>query len=302
MIYSIYGKNDFLISLKKEKFINDFKNNNIEINIFDFDNSNNENFTQLKNSLDTLDLFSNKKAVIAKNIDEKNWPKEKIKSLTSSLKKIENSKDISIIFLTNKKLSFLSRIKTTNEECKKLETSELNKFINQLCKENDVVLTPKAKNFLTSCFSDNLGIIYNEIIKLSSYKKEIDDSDILNLINEPNLSNIFALTDAISIKNKTQAISLLFKEYHAGTSDLLIFGTIVSQIRNAILIKEYQKNPATRLDIHPFIQKKLASFVNSFDLKKLKIMYSKLFKYDLSIKKGKINPILSLELFINEII
>ncbi len=302
MIYSIYGKNDFLVSLKKEKFINDFKKHNIEIHVFDFDNSNNENFTQLKNSLDTLDLFSNKKAIIAKNIEESSWSKEKIKALTSSLKKIENSKDISIVFITIKKLSFLSRIKTTSEECKKLESSELNKFINQTCKENNVVLTLKAKNFLTSCFGDNLGIIYNEIIKLSNYKKEIDDSDILNLINEPNLSNIFALTDAISNKNKQQATNLLFREYHAGTSDLLIFGTIVGQIRNAILIKEYQKNPSTHLDIHPFVQKKLKSFVDSFDLKKLKIMYSKLFKYDLSIKKGKINPILSLELFINDII
>ena len=70
MIYSIYGKNEFLVSLKKEKFINDFKKQNIEIHVFDFDNSNNENFTQLKNSLDTLDLFSNKKAIIAKNIEE----------------------------------------------------------------------------------------------------------------------------------------------------------------------------------------------------------------------------------------
>lgn len=54
--------------------------------------------------------------------------------------------------------------------------------------------------------------------------------------------------------------------------------------------------------MHRFVQQKLLPFVNSFSLKQLQLMLVELFKYDLKIKKGKINAMLSLELFINDII
>jgi DNA polymerase III delta subunit len=302
MVYSLFGENEFIINLELQKTVRDLLLKNFEIYRYNFDDKEPSIniLSQIKNNIDTLDLFSHSKALIIRNLSEKDFPKKELNPLLESLQKIEKDETILIFFISQKQLTFISKLKLQKQEYKKLDKNDLSDFINEVSKQQNVKLSIKAKSLLTSFFGDDIGIIYNEIIKLSNYKPEIKDTDILDLIKEPNLSNIFGLTDAISEKNKSLAIKLLFQEYNSGTFDLLIFGTITSQIRNAILIKEHKKSPITKLDIHPYVQKKLTNFVNSFDLKQLKLMYSRLFKYDLQIKKGKITPMLALELFITD--
>ncbi len=307
MIYSLFGTNDFVLNLELQKLVSDFKLKNFEIFKYDFStidedselkDNDNQKLINIKNTIDTQSLFSNSKVIIIRNLNDKTIPKKTLNPIIESLTKIENDRNVIVIFVTLKTLTAFLKLKLKKQEFKEFSDSSLQEFIDTVSQENNVKLTPKAKNLLISFFGKNIGIIYNEIIKLSSYKSNITDLDILDLIKEPNLSNIFALTDAISQKNKSQAVKLLLQEYNAGTFDLLIFGTIISQIRNAILMKEFETNRQHKLDIHPFIQSKLRSFVNSFDLKQLKLLYSKLFKYDLQIKKGKITAILALELFL----
>jgi len=309
MIYSLFGPNDFVLNLELQKLVSDFKLKNYEIFKYDFlttsddsilKDSDEQKLITIKNNIDTQSLFSDNKTIIIRNLNDKTISKKTLNPLLDSLTKIENDKNVILIFVTPKPLASISKLKIKKQELKEFSSNDLSKFIDNISKDNNVKLSSKAKSLLISFFSNNIGIIYNEIIKLSSYKSSISDTDILELIKEPNLSNIFALTDAISQKNKTLAIKLLFQEYNSGTFDLLIFGTIISQIRNAILIKEFQKDHQPKLDIHPYVQTKLKSFVDSFDIKQLKILYSKLFKYDLQIKKGKISAILALELFLIE--
>jgi DNA polymerase III delta subunit len=307
MIYSLFGSNDFVLNLELQKLVSDFKLKNYEIFKYDFQSldddseikdNDNQKLMDIKNNIDTQGLFSNNKTIIIRNLNDKTIPKKTLNPLLESLAKIEADKNVIVIFITLKTLTSLAKLKIKKQEFKEFSPNDLSTFIDDTAKENNVKLSPKAKTLLISFFGKNIGIIYNEIIKLSSYKPTISDTDILDLIKEPNLSNVFALTDAISQKNKSLAVKLLLQEYQAGTFDLLIFGTIISQIRNAILIKEFQTHHKPKLDIHPYVQVKLKSFVDSFDLKQLKLLYSKLFKYDLQIKKGKITAILALELFI----
>lgn len=296
-----------MLNLELQKLVYDFKLKNYEIFNYDFlildDDSElkdieTQKLIDIKTNIDARGLFSNDKTIIIRNLNDKNISKKTLTPLLESLAKIENDKNVIVIFVTSKPLTSLTKLKTKNQEFKEFSSSAISTFIDNISKENNVKLSLKAKTLLISFFGANIGIVYNEIIKLSSYKPNITDTDILDLIKEPNLSNIFSLTDAISQKNKPLAVKLLLQEYDAGTFDLLIFGTIIAQIRNAILIKEFQTHHQPKLDIHPYVQTKLKSFVNSFDLKQLKLLYSKLFKYDLQIKKGKITAILALELFI----
>jgi len=333
MIYSFFGDNNFLAILELEKLIADFKLKQREIYKYNFNMYDSSDDTKDKNEgsekptidnsktkekvagspsdtllnkifydLNFIDLFFNHKLIVIKYLNEKELAKKDLEFLKISLKKIESTSNVTVIFVNQKPLSLLSKLKVKKQEFTKLSSRDLSTFIDNTANNNNVSLTIRAKKLLTSFFSDDIGSLYNEIIKLSNYKPNIDDHDILALIKEPNLSNIFGLTDAIASKNKTLAIKLLWQEYNAGTFDLLIFGTIVNHIRNAILIKEYQKSPKTPIDVHRFVQQKLLPFVNSFSLKQLQLMIAELFKYDLQIKKGKISAILALELFINDII
>jgi len=322
MIYSIFGTNDFKIILELDKLIDTFVLKNYQIYRYNFNNQTKDNdniqednedtqkevedlnnnqeniLTTINHHLNIKDLFNSNKIIIIKYLKENDLPKKDYKFLQHSLEKIENDKNIITIFASKKPLKLLENLKTKKIECKKFETNQLNEFIEETAKTNNVKLTLKAKNLLISFFNNDIGIIYNEIIKLSNYKNNINDTDILDLIQEPNLSNIFSFTDAISARNKELAIKLLWQEYNSGTYDLMIYGIVISQIRNAILVKEQKKHPEIKIDVHPYVQKKLMPLVNNFELKQLKTMYAQLFKYDLQLKKGKINAILALELFI----
>lgn len=328
MIYSLYGENNFVMIMELDKLVANFKLKNHEIYRYAFndynppvDTENNNNYLTTDNlnishsttnsyhkdllhdifyHLSAIGLFVSTKLIIIKYLNEKELSKKDQDFLKASLKKIEDSSNLIVIFVNQKTLSLFSRLKVKKQEFKKLSANDLSKFIDQIAQNNQVKLTSQAKNLLISSFSDDAGVIYNEIIKLSNYKSTINDHDILELSKLPELTNIFGLTDAIAAKNKKLAIKLLWQEYNAGTFDLAIFGTIVNHIRNALLIKSHQNSPQSIVDIHHFVQQKLLPFVNSFSLQELKLMLSNLCQYDLKIKKGKINAMLALELFIND--
>ncbi len=328
MIRSFYGKDTFSSWLELDKLINDFTLKQYDIYSYNFANYNisdkdksinnseantesnvnesaNKNIlNQLLNNLNSIDLFSKNKFIIIKYLDEKTLTKKDLDFLKISLQKIENDKNIEIAFLHDRKTkpNFLSKLKTKDTEFDDLTSKDLSTFIDKTSTTNNVKLTNQAKNLLISFFGDNIGALYNEIIKLSNYKPKIDENDILDLIKEPNIAKDFGLTNALAEKNKKLAIKLLWQEHDAGTPDLLIFGNIVNQIRNAIAIKEYRMSNKKHPTVHSFVQQKLLPFINSFELKQLKIMLTQLFQYDLKIKKGKMDTILALELFISDII
>ncbi|MFA5229865.1 MAG: hypothetical protein WC422_00035 [Candidatus Paceibacterota bacterium] len=240
MIYSFFGDNNFLAILELEKLIADFKLKQREIYKYNFNMYDSSDDTKDKNEgsekptidnsktkekvagspsdtllnkifydLNFIDLFFNHKLIVIKYLNEKELAKKDLEFLKISLKKIESTSNVTVIFVNQKPLSLLSKLKVKKQEFTKLSSRDLSTFIDNTANNNNVSLTIRAKKLLTSFFSDDIGSLYNEIIKLSNYKPNIDDHDILALIKEPNLSNIFGLTDAIASKNKTLAIKLL---------------------------------------------------------------------------------------------
>jgi len=105
--------------------------------------------------------------------------------------------------------------------------------------------------------------------------------------------------DAIASKNKKLIFKLFLNEVESGTNLFLLYGTITSQIRNLIILKESEKNKTSN-DIHPFVARKLKPLLKLFDSTELKKDYASLFKKDLLIKKGKLDPKLAIEMFIVE--
>lgn len=130
----------------------------------------------------------------------------------------------------------------------------------------------------------------------------IELEDVKNLVRGQFDENIFALTDAISARNKRLAVKLLEEQIEAGLADsyLLTMITrqfkILMQIRQAFDLGQTSRTMASQLKIHPFVVQKGMGQARNFTLPVLKNIFSRLVEIDYLMKSGKaeIRPALSL--------
>ncbi len=310
MIYNLFGENSFLLSLELKKQKSLFEKQGFDIFFIDFDLPENETKTpaeffnqklaKLKTALDSYNLFNNNKAVFVKNFNEKILPKPVLKKIMPSFERASEDKNSFLIFTSKTKQTLSKNTKIKFLEFKKSSPKEIDSFIKETAKQNNLTLSLKAIDFLKNNFTNNLEAIYFEIQKLSNYKQTIDEKDILALISKPNVSIDFAITNAFSTLNKVFCFKTLLNEINANTFDLLIFGSTISYLRNALLLKEKQLIKSSVFKIHPFVEKKMTPFINKFSDKELKLFYGQLYQYDLLIKKGRVDTSLCLKLFITK--
>lgn len=142
----------------------------------------------------------------------------------------------------------------------------------------------------------------NELAKLLSYKTasqltasgpEIEIEDVKNLVRGNFSENIFALTDALSVKNKALAVRLLDEQIEAGLSDGYLLNMFVRQFRILLQIKQAlltglsQRQIAGQLKLHPFVAQKGVEQARHFTLPILKNILSRLIKIDYEVKSGQ---------------
>ena len=83
-----------------------------------------------------------------------------------------------------------------------------------------------------------------------------------------------------------------------------LLGMIVRQFRIMIQVKELsgqglsQQDTATRLKLHPFVVKKTTRQAMNFSMEQLETIYKKLLETDVSIKTGKMDDVLALDLLV----
>ena len=164
-------------------------------------------------------------------------------------------------------------------------------------------ITYQAAQLLTSLVGSDLWQINNEIDKLLSYKSGresgtakaviIEVEDIEMLVRGSFDENIFALTDAISNRNKVIATKLLEEQIEAGLADAYLINMIVRQFRILLQIRQgldsgmSSRKMINALKLHPFIVQKGINQARRFNLDSLKSILSKLVEIDFKMKTGR---------------
>ncbi|MFH1582880.1 MAG: DNA polymerase III subunit delta [Candidatus Falkowbacteria bacterium] len=163
-------------------------------------------------------------------------------------------------------------------------------------------ISAKAAEMLVGLVGSDGWQINNELDKLLSYKTageltkggaEIEIEDVKNLVRGNFSENIFALTDALSVKNKALAVKLLDEQIEAGLSDGYLLNMFVRQFRILLSIKQElesglsQRRIANRLKLHPFVAQKGLEQARHFTLPILKNILSTLAKIDYEVKSGQ---------------
>ena len=155
----------------------------------------------------------------------------------------------------------------------------------QISNELDKLISYKAAN--------PLRLVESEASKLTGAEADIEVEDVRNLVQGNFSENIFALTDALSVRNKALAAKLLSEQLEAGLDEGRLLNMFVWQFRVLLQIKQAteaglsQRQIASQLKLHPYVAQKGLAQARNFTLPILKNMLSRLAEIDYQVKSGR---------------
>lgn len=177
----------------------------------------------------------------------------------------------------------------------------------QFNKDKIKISSPDLQKFIQRV-GNNLAIIDSEIEKLilllkSENRTEIKLSDIEEVTTLYQQDyKIWDLTDAFFNKDKKKALEVLDNLLVNPARDFpMIIGSLLKQIKTIYLVKKYINDPRrlmSKLRMPPFLYYKAESVAKRTELNTLKLMNKKIIDLDYSIKQGKIDVKLGLDLLI----
>ena len=309
MIYILYGTINYLINKEISKIIEDNNIDEININKYDLTNT---YLTDIINDASSMSLFDDKKIIIVNNSyiftgTTKKALEQDSTILENYLNNI-NDNTILIFIVNNDKLD--ERKKITKLIKKIGIVKEFNSIDNiSLVKElfSDYNISTDNIKYLLERVGDDTTLLATEIDKIKIYKdkdKNITKDDITNLISKSLEVNNFKLIDAIINKNKNEAIMLYQDRIKLNEEPIAIIIALANQIRIMYQVKELylngytENNIASILKIHPYRVKLANQNSKKYDSDILLNYLKQLANLDISIKTGKIDKQLGLELFI----
>ena len=152
----------------------------------------------------------------------------------------------------------------------------------------------------------------SELEKLAAYvdwQRPIDERDVQCLVSASFEANIFALVDALGLRQRRQAVGELQRLAENGANELYLLTMISRQIRLLLSVKELVEEEHLPLETvqkqlrisHRFIVEKLARQGRHFKMRELEVILSRLVRIDQAIKTGKIDGMMALELLVVEV-
>jgi len=323
MIIFYYGENTFLSRQKlrelQDKFTREVDPTGENLSVLD---GTVIDFGRINEAMSSQSLFVRKRMVIVENILQ-NKSKVLGEQLIEYLKNLKEANDNIIIFWdsvsgeklgANKLFKFLSTQKFV-QQFLPLSNTDATAWVKKEVENQGAKITQSVAMHLTALFVSDLWQLSNEIAKLISYKKslnnkgeiEIEIKDIEMMSRGVVDENIFAMTDAISNKNKSLAVQLFEKEIEAGVAEHYLIHMIarqfkiLMQVRQALDSGHSSRKIIGDLKLHPFVVQKASAQVRNFNLEVLKNIYLKLVEMDYLFKTGQGDLMSLISLFMAKI-
>jgi len=341
MIIFLYGQDSFRSRLKlnelKDKYLREVDKLGSGLKII---NGAKVSFSEITAAISPSSLLSKKRLII---IEDVFINKEKIifEKLDEYFKNIKQDDNIIIIWESNIKIKKFKNVPAPmlldlsgKEKPLLKKQAELFKFLSSQkyaysfnllsntelanwVKKQTVLrggkISAKAAEMLVGLVGNDGWQINNELDKLLNYKTagkltpggaDIEIEDVKNLVRGNFSENIFALTDALSVKNMALAVRLLNEQIEAGLSDGYLLNMFTRQFRILLQIKQAlesgssQRQIAGQLKLHPFVAQKGIEQARHFTLPVLKNILSQLTKIDYEVKSGQSDYLTGLNMLI----
>ncbi|MBU4030864.1 DNA polymerase III subunit delta [Patescibacteria group bacterium] len=310
MIILLYGEDTYRLRQKLKEIVSGYKSKHQSGLSFARFDEKNFDFSEVKNIIEAVSMFSEKKLIILENVvKEKDFQKDFFEYAKKN--KIKNNQDIIAVLFQEGKLAASVLKKKVNmfEEFLPLKGTGLTNWIKKEVSKNGGVIDSGAVNELSFRVGGDLWQMSNEIGKLVGYKKNnpITKEDVVLMVKSEADLNIFAAIDALAARNKKDALRLLHQHLNQGVNENYLFSMFVYQIRNLLKIKDLMEKGtpfpllAAKSGLHPFVARKTAQQAANFSLDQLQTIYRRLLEIETKTKTGRAGILTALDLFVVEI-
>lgn len=304
MLIFLYGGDNYRLLKKAKEIEEQYKKiHKAVLNLEKIDASQIE-FRQFSDLFNQRSMFVEKKLFFLDNVFSNPKFKEEF------LKKINDiSQSQNVVVVLEKKeipqkdkilLALKKQAKCQNFEI--LTGVKLKNWLKREFAKYGAATEEKVLNKLIEFVGSDLWQLSNEIIKLSTYTKNIQEKDVELLVKPVVEAGIFETIGALASRNKKSALRLLKRHLDKGDNPFYILTMITWQFRNLLLVKSVEGYGAKiPQGMNPFVFRKTAELARYFSLPELKKIYRKIFEADINIKTGKIAPEEGLRMLIAEI-
>ncbi len=191
-----------------------------------------------------------------------------------------------------------------------LRDDELRAWVEKRVKREGGTMSSKAVSLLGKLVGGNLWIMASEIDKLIAFAsgRRIEEEDVKAIVSHAQQANIFAMVDAIFESRVRMAEQLLQQLLQRGATPVYIMIMISRQVRLMVRAKELKNQGKSKMVIQnqlglaqEFALRKTLEQADRYSLERIKEVYHKLLEADLSIKTGRYEDELALNLLVAEL-
>jgi DNA polymerase-3 subunit delta len=190
-----------------------------------------------------------------------------------------------------------------------LRNNRLSQWISKRVKQEGGTISPKALDLLSRLIGSNLWIMAGEISKLVSFVSGrcIEEGDVCAVVSYSQQASVFNMVDAVLESKARQAQQTIQQLLKMGMAPPYLLFMLVRQARLLVQAKELIKKGKSEFEIQnrlgltsEFAWRKTAAQASHYSFSRLKELYQRLLVADLSIKTGRYEPDLALNILVSE--
>ncbi|MFC2002075.1 DNA polymerase III subunit delta [Chloroflexota bacterium] len=284
---------------------------------------------RLRTACETVPFLAEKRLVIVEGLLERFDPKNKTergkratrlsdqqngyKSIAAYIGQVP---DFTMIVLVDGKIS--GRNPLLNELSAKAEVrsfpllrdNKLRPWIQQRVTEVGGSISLQAVDLLTKFVGSNLWVMANEVDKLALFAKghRIEEEDVRAVVSYAQEANVFTMVDAILEFKAGAAEKMLEQLLQQGAAPAYLLVMLTRQAERIVRVKELRNQGKSKPQIQDklaltseFVLRKAWEQADRYSLARLKELYHKLLEADLSIKTGRFDGELALNILVAEL-
>jgi DNA polymerase-3 subunit delta len=171
-------------------------------------------------------------------------------------------------------------------------------------------ISPQAVAVLLRFVGSDLWTMAGEVDKLTQYAggRRIEEADVKAVVSYAQEANVFAMVDAILEFRAATAQELLQQQFQQGAAPAQLLTILARQVRIIFQVKEMRDRRKSRGEIQSklglnsdFLLHKAWEQADKYSLARLREMFHRLLEADLSIKTGKLDGEIALEILVTEL-
>lgn len=182
-------------------------------------------------------------------------------------------------------LNILIKNATKAQEFKKLAGATLARWIDVEVETRNITASPAEKRDLAIRTAGDTWRLHHELEKMHAAPSQE------SAVSVSNLPTVFQLTDAIGLRQRSQALTFFHALLGGGEAAEKIFSTISWHVRSLASVKELsdqgidQAGIARATKLHPFVIKKAAVQAATFSRQEIAGLYQRLSELDTETKQ-----------------